>query len=112
MEKSFIFIDLLRPEAKNPPNGPIVLAKSDSTNTCMWQMMKTIGKDEGLYTSSVTWLSSQVGYRKGTKSNYFIGQAKPGMVRIVFVKMYEKMKVKKAPPKYPSQVFLGDSAIS
>lgn len=74
--------------------------------------MRMIGNDPRLYISSVTWLLSQVGYLKGTKSSYFMGQANPGIVRIVFVRMYEKMKVKNAPPKYPSQVFLGESAIS
>lgn len=34
LEKSFILIDLFKPEAKKPPNGPTVLAKSERTKTC------------------------------------------------------------------------------
>lgn len=44
------------------------------------------------------WVSLQEGYLKGVKSGVIIGQANPGIVVKVEVSIYEKRKVKRAPP--------------
>jgi hypothetical protein len=31
-------MDLFNPEAKNPPNGPTILAKAESTKVCTWSL--------------------------------------------------------------------------
>ena len=55
--------------------------------------------------------SLQVGSLNGVKSGYLIGQVIPEISSNAAVRIKVNKKVAKAPPIYPSQVFLGERAI-
>ena len=46
LAKSLILIDLFNPEAKNPPNGPIMLANNERINICACNLVTERGNHD------------------------------------------------------------------
>jgi hypothetical protein len=69
-------MERLSPEAKKPPKGPIVLAKSEKSMKCACSLV--IPNGPRVKASSTA--SSQVGREKGMKDRVVHGQAMPSML--------------------------------
>lgn len=80
LAKSFIFIALFSPDAKNPPNGPIILANSDNIITCACNFVISNGKycaTNPPYTRSKSLI--HVGYENGINVGSTTLQVNPGI---------------------------------
>lgn len=80
--KSLIFIPLLNPEAKNPPNGETNEVNKLKTIACNWKSLNAtecipkIGKGSYLAVETKTLGVSHVKVAKGDKGNECWGQIK------------------------------------
>lgn len=73
---TLILMDRLSPEAKKPPKGPMMLAKSENSMKCAWRWVMVSGP---------SWMrprtvEEQSGKEKGRRERVVLGQVMPSML--------------------------------